>query len=329
MPPIRFFLFAFISFCASASAAEFLPGVHRIVVLGDSITHAGYYVDQFEAFLATRWPDREIEVINLGLPSETVSGLSEPGHAGGKFPRPNLHERLDRVLAKSKPDLVIACYGMNDGIYEPLSEANFAKYREGIEKLRAKVMATGAKIIHLTPPVFDSEPIKSKTDTTGKPGKMYTGYDEVLTKYSEWLLSKRADGWRVIDLHGIMRKILDARRAAEPGFTFAKDGVHPTEAAHWIFSMELVGELSGDDRPAAMEFMNKLHDPATPTELIKMIHQRGRILSDAWLTDIGHSRPGMTKGLPLEEAQPKAKELSDAIRRQAALLAPNKGTIRL
>jgi lysophospholipase L1-like esterase len=329
MPPIRSFLFAFISFCASASAAEFLPGVHRIVFLGDSITYAGHYVDQFETFLATRWPDREIEVIDLGLPSETVSGLSEPGHAGGKFPRPNLHERLDRVLAKSKPDLVIACYGMNDGIYEPLSEERFAKYREGVEKLRAKVMAAGAKIIYLTPPVFDSEPIKAKTDTAGKPGKMYTGYDEVLTKYSEWLLSKRADGWRVIDLHGVMRKILDARRAAEPGFTFAKDGVHPTEAAHWIFSMELVGDLSGEDRPAAMELMNKLRDPATPRELTDAIRQRGRVLSDAWLTDVGHSRPGMKEGLPLEQAREKAKELSDTIRRQAALLAPNKETIRL
>jgi len=33
------------------------------------------------------------EILNLGLPSETVSGLSEPNHAGGAFPRPDLHER--------------------------------------------------------------------------------------------------------------------------------------------------------------------------------------------------------------------------------------------
>ena len=329
MSPIRSFLFAFVSLCAVASAAEFLPGIQRIVVLGDSITYAGHYVDQFEAFLATRYPDREFEIIDLGLPSETASGLSEPGHAGGKFPRPNLHERLDRVLAKSKPDLVIACYGMNDGIYEPLSEERFAKYREGIEKLREKVMAAGAKIIHLTPPVFDSEPIKAKTDASGEPGKMYTGYDEVLTKYSDWLLSKREDGWRVIDLHRVMRKILDARRAADPGLTFAKDGVHPTEAAHWIFSMELVGELSGDDRPAAMELMNKLRNPESAAGLMKLIQQRRKILSDAWLTKVGHSRPGMNKGLLLEEAQAKSKELGEAIRKQAALVAPNKGTIRL
>src|SRR2546425_2764856 len=45
---------------------------------------------------------RQIEFLNLGLPSETVSGLSEEGHAGGQFPRPDLLERLARVLARSE-----------------------------------------------------------------------------------------------------------------------------------------------------------------------------------------------------------------------------------
>ena len=78
--------------------APFLPGVHRIVILGDSITYSGQYIDYLEAYAVTRFPERTIEFINLGLPSETVSGLSEPGHAGGAFPRPDLHERLARVL---------------------------------------------------------------------------------------------------------------------------------------------------------------------------------------------------------------------------------------
>jgi lysophospholipase L1-like esterase len=313
--------------CSLAPAAEFLPEVQRIVFLGDSITYAGHYVDQFEAFLVTRYPEREFEVLDLGLPSETVSGLSEPGHAGGKFPRPDLHERLDRVLDKTKPNLVIACYGMNDGVYQPLSEERFAKFRGGIERLRAKVTASGAQIIHLTPPVFDSAPINS--DPSGEPGKMFTGYDAVLAKYAEWLVSKRADGWRVVDLHDVMRRILDGRRAAEPEFTFAKDGVHPSEGAHWIFSMELVGNLSGEDAPAAMQLMNKLRDSKTPPALMKLIRQRGRILSDAWLSDIGHQRPGMNKGLTLEKAQAKAADLTEQVERQAAIVSSNQPVNRL
>ena len=86
--------------------------------------------------LATRDPALWCEFLDLGLPSETVSGLTEPGHAGGAFPRPDLHERLDRVLEKTKPDLLVACYGMNDGIYYPFSEDRFAKYKEGMLFLR-------------------------------------------------------------------------------------------------------------------------------------------------------------------------------------------------
>ncbi len=311
---------------ASAPAAEFLPGVKRILFLGDSITYAGHYVDQFDAYLAVRYPNREFTVIDCGLPSETVSGLSEPGHAGGKFPRPDLHERLDRVLAKTKPDLVFACYGMNCGIYAPFNEERFAAYRAGIEKLRAKVLATGAKIVHLTPPVFDAEPIKAKTDPTGQdPTKMFTNYDDsVLSHYAEWLLSKRSDGWQVIDIHRTMRSILDARRAGDPSFAFAKDGVHPNEAAHWIFSMELVGELAGEDRSAAMDLMNRMRDPGFAPDFMKLIRQRGRILTDAWLTEAGHLRPGMAKGLPIPEAEAKAKELTERIHKQAVLLAADK-----
>src|SRR4051812_9459190 len=183
-----------------------LPTAKRIIFLGDSITYGGYYVDDFELYLRCRYPDRKFEVIDVGLPSETVSGLSEDGHAGGKFPRPDLHERLDRVLAKAKPDLVFACYGMNDGIYLPLDEGRFSKYRDGILKLRAKVTAAGAKIVHLTPPTFHHLDARPKPGPDGKaPASLLGGYNEVLDRYSAWLLDqKRTSGWQVIDIHGPM-----------------------------------------------------------------------------------------------------------------------------
>jgi Lysophospholipase L1 and related esterases len=198
--------------CLTASASGILAqerplpkplyGVHRIVFLGDSITWAGGYIEEVELTLATQFPDNKIEILNLGLPSETVSGLTEPNHAGGAFPRPDLHERLDRVLAKTKPDLVIACYGMNDGIYYPLSEERFRAYREGIQKLRDKVLAAGAKLWLLTPPTFDSLPIKSSTLPARRDvypsGQPFAGYDDVLAEYSRWLVSKRRNGWDVV-----------------------------------------------------------------------------------------------------------------------------------
>ena len=71
-----------------AEDARPLAGVHRIVFLGDSITYSGQYVEYIETYLRTSQPALRCEFLDLGLPSETVSGLSEPGHAGGAFPRP-------------------------------------------------------------------------------------------------------------------------------------------------------------------------------------------------------------------------------------------------
>src|SRR5438128_1705444 len=119
---------------AASQGAAILPAnVRRVLFLGDSITYAGTDVVLVETYFLTRYPGRTMEFINAGLPSETVSGLTEEGHAGGKFPRPDLHERLGRLLDQTRPELVVACYGMNDGIYLPLNEERFAKFREGME----------------------------------------------------------------------------------------------------------------------------------------------------------------------------------------------------
>src|SRR5690606_13629116 len=67
----------------------------KILVLGDSITAAGHYVDDIETYLLLHDRKNLPTLVALGLGSETVTGLTEPVHP---FPRPNVHDRLDRVL---------------------------------------------------------------------------------------------------------------------------------------------------------------------------------------------------------------------------------------
>ena len=221
---------------AGAKGRAALPAkVNRVLFLGDSITYAGNYVSAVEAYFLTRYPGRSLQFINLGLPSETVSGLSEEGHAGGQFPRPDLHERLGRVLKATRPDLVFACYGMNDGIYLPLDEERFSKFRAGMEWLHAQVTKAGAAIIHVTPPTFD--------DLKGG----HAGYSAVLGKYSEWLLRQRTIGWNVVDLHGPMDSYLAERRKDDPQFAYAADGVHPNAVGHWIIAKQILLHLGAED----------------------------------------------------------------------------------
>jgi lysophospholipase L1-like esterase len=294
--------------------AEFLPGVTRIAFLGDSITYAGQYVDLFEAFLFTQFPARDFEVIDCGLPSETVSGLSEVGHSGGKFPRPDLHERLDRVLAKARPQLIVACYGMNDGIYKPFDEIRARRFQEGIRKLREKAKAAGAEVIHLSPPVFDSVPISGRVAPAGQESANapYEGYDDVLTRYGAWLLEQRATGWRVIDIHTPMKAALAKARETDIGFAFANDGVHANADGHALIADTLLAALAPDRA-------EKFRAAPPSRELLALIRKRGRLLADAWLKDIGHLRPGTAEnGLPLAEAETQAAGIERQIREMAS-----------
>ncbi len=185
--------------------------VKRIIFLGNSITYAGQYVSYIEAYLTTRYPQKQIEVINVGLPSETVSGLSEPNHAMGKFHRPDLHERLERILTQLNPDLVFACYGMNDGIYLPFDDYRFQKFKEGIEWMHTSIAKLGIPIIHFTPPIYDE-----------RKGRAYAN---VLDIYSDWLISRRyTENWKVIDLHWPMKKYIEEKRLSDSTFTLAQDG---------------------------------------------------------------------------------------------------------
>jgi lysophospholipase L1-like esterase/pimeloyl-ACP methyl ester carboxylesterase len=377
-----------------------LKRVKRIVVLGDSITYGGLYIDYIEAYLYTRFPGAHVEIINLGLPSETASGLSEPGHAGGAFPRPCIHERLDRALAKTKPDLVIACYGMNDGIYEPLDEGRFKAFRDGMTLLVKKVTASGAKMLVLTPPMFDA--VALKADPKG-------GYDEVLAAYSQWLLDQRKHGWNVADIHGPMTHFLASRRKTEPGFILAGDGIHAGPVGHWLMARPVleawkapaevdeaeidlaagkavhgkVRDLSVAGEIISFEWQTRRPMPMDPqwdaasvkqdgiaerfnrqrlivrgakglryaiyegdhgvgvvtreemaagidmtrfadlssnqggAEMLGLIRQRNAMLTDSWLTFVGHNRPGMATGMPLADAQKQAEELEAKIRAMA------------
>jgi arylsulfatase A len=384
-----------------------LLNAKRVVFLGDSITYSGQYIAYLEAYLTARYPEKQFDFIDLGLPSETCSGLSEPGHAGGAFPRPDVHERLERVLSKLKPDLVVACYGMNCGMYYPFSPERFQKYQAGMQKLRQTVTAHGGQVLHLTPPTFDAVPLAGRTLPAGKDAydRPFEGYNNVLGRFSQWLLARRQQGWTVIDIHGPMDQHLATRRKDDPKFVLAGDGVHASQTGHWLmaeqvlqaidgavtpieaavdaaagkttsegmtdvmksdkglsfrwksrlpmfvdpqwnadsmklerfaekfdrYRLQLTGlaegnyELVDGDRVVgtftaaeAQAGLNLLNDPELTTnkrakELFQLIQQRQRILTDSWLTECGHKRPGMAKGLPVSEATAQANELAKKI----------------
>ncbi len=283
----------------------------RVLFLGDSITYGGEWTAFVEAYLRLQSPGQPFDFINVSLPSETVSGLSEPGHAGGAFPRPDLHERLDRVLARLKPAVIVACYGMNDGIYLPFDAARFAQFKDGIVRLRQAAAAAGASVVHVTPPVFDRVATSANARPVGRESRSpEVSYDEVLERYSAWLVAQRSQGWQVVDVHARMARFLAERRADDGRFRLAEDGVHVNTQGHWLIARELLAWLEVADAALVADSFDlaTLGEP-TAAEVLRLVQQRQRLLRDAWLSEVGHQRPGLPLGKPLAEAEREASEL--------------------
>jgi len=226
----------------AAETACALKGGETILFFGDSITQGGAYVEDVDAFLITRFPDKAFHIDNAGISSETISGTSEPDHNPR---RPWAHERFDRDVAAAKPDIVVACFGMNDGNYYPFDGLKFQKYRAGVRRLIDRCKRIGARTVFMTPPPFD--PYRRRA---GDPNAVHWGYrypavdyDTVLEVYSDFLLGLRPEGFLVADVHTATNDHLRTRRQEKVSFFLAGDAVHPNATGHWLMAQTLLETL--------------------------------------------------------------------------------------
>jgi lysophospholipase L1-like esterase len=285
----------FFPLIAPAGSLDDLAG-KRVLILGDSITQAGGWVSFTSHYLHQTHPDKAFQILSLGLASETLSGLSEDGHAGGAFPRPCLFERLPRVLGKTKPETIIACYGMNDGIFQPLDESRFAAFRNGVQRLITETRAAKvARLFLVTPPIYDST----------EPGN----YDTVLTAYAAWETTLREPGVEVIDLHSAMRQARGARSTP-----FSSDHVHPGDDGHLLMATTILKAFG-------------ITPPAETPDLIRsspLFQQIDVLRGKEWGLWMNHTGYTRERHVPPQPLHPNGVAETEDIRRKIASLRSGK-----
>ncbi|MCK8485707.1 GDSL-type esterase/lipase family protein [Paenibacillus sp. MBLB2552] len=290
-----------------------LPLRKRIVFFGDSITENGTYIRNLEAFFLKHLPESRLEWINLGVSSETAAGTSEADHP---FPRPCVHERLERALAEVRPDWAFICYGMNDGIYHPLGESRFEAYRDGVRRAVERVRGAGARVILMTPPPFDVASIGGEALPEGMDDysfeRPYVDYNSVLERYGAWVREYgEAEGLTVVDLREPLGHLIRARREADPDYRYG-DGIHPNEDGHWVIARTILSRvfhLEMERIPDWAESGNR--------EFIRLVGERRAVLNAAWREHVGHTNPNKMETPPLAEALQQAEALLPAIKRAA------------
>lgn len=301
--------------CAPLFAAKEAPlAAEKVLWLGDSITQAGDYVTFAEYYLNRDYASGHFDFVSVGLSSENVSCLTEKDHP---FPRPCLSERLQRALDAVHPQVVVACYGMNDGIYHPQSPERMAAFQKGIQNLIATVRANNARLILLTPPPFDPVAITTTLPATAPDFSYmapYVRYDDVLADYTAWEKTLAAADVQVIDLHTPIDAYLAKQRIGDPKFSFTKDGIHPDLAGHLLMARILLRDLRVNVPQIDLN-AEVAHIEADPLYVLVKDHRQKR--SQAWLDYIGYTRDKTVKTqtpFPSEETLQEIQQQVDLMR---------------
>ncbi|MDB4665315.1 SGNH/GDSL hydrolase family protein [Verrucomicrobia bacterium] len=298
----------------------------QILFLGDSITQDGRYVAFIETFLWAAYPHLDLTVMNMGVSAETVSNTTEPGHSR----RPWVHDRVAPALRIAQPDWVFICYGMNDGNYYPSRRDIQRAYQTQMARLIEKIEITGARIVLLSPPPFDSASKPAKNLLP--PGGDVYGYSQTYVHYDTTLvalggLALGSFGDRVeqfVDIHTPLQDYITTARVQEPGYRYG-DGVHPPLDGHLAFALAIL-EAMGENRQQAYDTLHQLTGVVLKTEAVgKKPAQGHEVLWKDLRTRFNHlsrlyrdhTLPRSRKKAPsLDEGVSKAREQAQVLRQR-------------
>ena len=86
----------------------------------------------------------------------------------------------------------------------------------------------------------------------------------------------------------------------ESDFTMSPDGVHVNHEGHTVLAQAILDAWGYPAREV-------------PPDLLALVVERQKLMHDAWLSHVGHKRPGMKAGLPIDEARKRSQLIQQRI----------------
>jgi lysophospholipase L1-like esterase len=217
-----------------ARLAELKKGV-RVAIVGDSITEQKLYSRFIADYLTACHPDLDAHIVQFGWSGERASGFLA---------------RMDNDLMPFKPDIVTLCYGMNDGSYQPYTDAIGQGYEKPLVEIVKKLKTAGVQVIVGSPGAVDDFFFGREGD-----GKQVTArskmYNPTLAKLRD-IAKKTADdaGMPFANVHDAM---LDAMRKAQADDKLGKgyhvcglDGFHPDANGQLVMAFAFLKAMKLD-----------------------------------------------------------------------------------
>jgi lysophospholipase L1-like esterase len=246
-------LLAALPSAASPAFGGFKAG-DRWCAVGDSITNGGQYHSLIYLFYATRFPTQRFEMFNCGIAGDSAAGTLK---------------RLDTDILPHQPTVASVMLGMNDvkrHLYTSTGDGNADERQKAIDgyvgnmrSLLERLKGAGARLIVITPSIFDQTALLPEPHDAGVAGPGQVGVNTGLGKMAEQLRAIAGEfGAEIIDFHGPMSSLNAQRQKQDPAFTLiGQDRVHPgavghmVMAYHFLKAQEIGNEVSAVDIDAA------------------------------------------------------------------------------
>jgi lysophospholipase L1-like esterase len=221
-------LFLIVALAGSALADPVLRDGDVLAICGDSITEQREYSVFIETYLLAAKPVNNLRIFQAGWGGEKVPGFLA---------------RIGSDVLPFHPTVATTFYGMNDGLYGPMSPQVGDTFQSALKNTVDALKAGGVRAVVVgSPGAVDTTTFARPTTTSA----VYNKTLAALTDISQ-SVAKQSDS-PFADVHSLMMdEMAKAKAKFGDNFAFAgPDGIHPGAAGHLVIAYAFLKGLGCD-----------------------------------------------------------------------------------